>query len=534
MAVVRTQLLLGGRIYSSSAPDATAMAVTNGVVTWTGEDRTGRALHPGAEEFDLAGAFVAPAFVDTHVHTTALGLALIGLDLRDCSSRQECLGRLRAHVEHSEDAVVWGHGWDESGWADGGALSTADLDQVAPGRMVYLSRIDAHSAACSTPLRHASALSESSNGFHPQLPLTTDAHHAVRSTARSLLSAAERSRARHAALGHAASRGICAVHECGGPEIAGRTDFAELMRTDHGVEVRGYWGEAVASASDAHALLAETGAHALGGDLFVDGSLGSHTAWLTEPYADHVGTGVAFLDVDAIHTHLTACTTAGIQSGFHAIGDGAVGAVVEGVQRAASVLGGPSGASLGHRIEHMEMVLPLQAEALASWGVIGSMQPVFDNLWGGESSLYATRLGAARARSMNPFALLAAAGVSLAFGSDAPVTSLDPWAMLRAAVNHRTPGSAISPRAAFSAATRGAWRAGGVRDGMAGTLAPGAPASYAIWDVDELVVRAPADTVARWSTDPRAGVPPLPALDTDSSSPRCLRVVHRGRVIHEG
>lgn len=90
------------------------MAVTNGVVTWTGEDRTGRALHPGADEFDLAGAFVAPAFVDPHVHTTALGLALIGLDLRDCSSREECVGRLRAYVAHSEDEVVWGHGWDES------------------------------------------------------------------------------------------------------------------------------------------------------------------------------------------------------------------------------------------------------------------------------------------------------------------------------------------------------------------------------------------------------------------------------------
>src|SRR6185503_13883126 len=114
---------------------------------------------------------------------------------------------------------------------------------------------------------------------------------------------------------------------------------------------------------------------------------------------------------------------------------------------------------------------------------------------------------------------LAAAGVSLALGSDAPVTALDPWAAVRAAAHHRTPGSGISARAAFAAATRGAWRAGGTRDGVAGTLIPGAPGSYAVWEVDELVVGAPTESsatsnaVQRWSTDPRSRVPPLPRLD---------------------
>ncbi|AYJ49756.1 amidohydrolase [Rhodococcus sp. P1Y] len=530
---MRTQLLLGGRIYSPAAPDATAMAVTDGVVTWTGENRTGRALHPGAEEVDLAGAFVAPAFVDTHVHTTALGLSLVGLDLSGSTSRADCLERVRSYVQRSDEAVVWGHGWDDSSWADGGPLRTDELDEVAGGRVVYLARIDAHSAACTTALRRASGLTESTPGFHPQDALTTDAHHAVRSTARSLLSSGARSTARRTALDHAASKGICAVHECGGPDISGRVDFAELMATDHGVEVRGYWGEAVTSAGSARELLDETGAHGLGGDLFVDGSIGSHTAWLTEPYADHGGTGLKFQTVDAIAAHLAACTEAGIQAGFHAIGDGAVSAVVDGLKRTVDSVGGPAVASLGHRIEHLEMVTRPQAELLASWGVIGSMQPVFDDLWGGDGALYSHRLGADRARELNPFALLASAGVSLAFGSDAPVTSIDPWAMLRAAVNHRTPGSAVSPRAAFSAATRGAWRAGGIRDGLAGTLVPGAPASYAVWDAEDLVVRAPADSVARWSTDPRAGVPALPAMEPGAPSPRCVRTVHRGRVIHD-
>jgi hypothetical protein len=109
--------------------------------------------------------------------------------------------------------------------------------------------------------------------------------------------------------------------------------------------------------------------------------------------------------------------------------------------------------------------------------------------------------------------------------------------MVRAAVHHRTPGHGISPRAAFGAATRGAWRAGGVRDGIAGTLVPGAPASYTVWDADELVVANTAsgsDPVRRWSTDPRSRVPALPRLDPDSPLPHCLRTVHRGTTIHGG
>lgn len=143
--------------------------------------------------------------------------------------------------------------------------------------------------------------------------------------------------------------------------------------------------------------------------------------------------------------------------------------------------------------------------------------------------MYAQRLGADRAERLNPLALLASHGVPLAFGSDSPVTDLDPWGTVRAAVNHRTPGSAISARAAFSAATRGAWRAAGIRDGSTGTLAPGAAASYAVWDADDLEVSAPVDDgVQRWSTDPRSRVPALPRLDDGAASPRCLQTVHRG------
>ena len=105
----------------------------------------------------------------------------------------------------------------------------------------------------------------------------------VRAQARGLLTAAQRVDARTAALDSFAAAGVVAVHECAGPDIGGRDDWDELRRTAHGVEVTGYWGEAVRTADEARGLIEATGARGLAGDLFVDGALGSHTAWLHGP-----------------------------------------------------------------------------------------------------------------------------------------------------------------------------------------------------------------------------------------------------------
>ncbi|MEV6067233.1 amidohydrolase [Nocardia sp. NPDC052001] len=527
-----TQLLVGGRIYSSSNPDATAMAVTDGTVVWVGADRTGRALHPDAEIVDLGGAFVAPAFVDPHVHTTALGLKLTGLDLAQARSLTECLELLRAHAAAHPAGPVLGDGWDDTTWAEGRPPTLEEIDAAAPGRIVYLARVDAHSAVASTALLDAVPALTGTPGFTRGEPLRAEAHHLVRRAALGALEPAQRDAARRAALDHAAANGIAAVHECAGPDISGETDVRELLAFDHGVEVRAYWGQAVRTADEARTLIKELGVHALGGDLFVDGSIGSHTAWLRDPYADRDTVGTSYLDAEAIAAHVLACTEAGIQSGFHVIGDAAMDAVVAGFEQVVTQVGGPAFAARGHRIEHAEMVDAEQIAKLAAWGVIASVQPAFDAAWGGTDGMYAARLGADRAATLNPFSAMAAAGISLAIGSDAPVTALSPWEALRAAVNHRTPGHQISPRAAFAAATRGAWRAGGVRDGVAGTLVPGSPASYAVWEADELVVAAAADTVQRWSTDPRSRVPGLPPLTPDATLPRCLATVHRGTTIH--
>jgi hypothetical protein len=530
---VSTKLLVNGRVHSPTHPDATAMAVRGDVVAWLGSDDVGRSQFPGAEVEDLDGAFLAPGFVDSHIHLTATGLTLSGLDLRPATSKAQCLQLVADYAAAHPGQPVWGQGWDESSWPENTPPSTGDLDAVLGDRPAYLARIDVHSALASTALRRLVADLPAAAGFAPDRPLVGDAHHLVRAVARDLLTAEQLAEARTGALRAAAAAGIVAVHECAGPEIGGLDDWLRLRELDHGVEVIGYWGEAVTTPAQARALLHETGARGLAGDLFVDGALGSHTAWLHEPYTDAPDRiGTCHLDPEVVEAHVRACTAGEVTAGFHVIGDAAVSAVVAAFERVVADLGVAAVARCGHRLEHVEMVTADQAAKLGAWGVIASVQPNFDALWGGPDGMYARRLGAERGGQLNPLALLASQGVPLALGSDAPVTGLDPWVSVRAAVNHHTSGSAVSPRAAFAAATRGGWRASGDRDGQTGTLVPGAPASYAVWDAGALDVHAPRDAIQRWSTDPRSRVPALPRLGPGDALPRCLRTVHRGAVIH--
>lgn len=523
-----TVLLRGGEVHSPADPFATAMVVERGQVAWVGSEGAADAFAEGVDEVvDLEGALVTPAFTDAHVHTTATGLALTGLDLSDAPSLDAALALVRDFAAaRPADRVLLGHGWDAARWPGGRPPARTELDAATGGRPLYLSRIDVHSAVATTALLDLVPGVTALAGYVPDGPLTRDAHHAVRAAALGAIGGAQRTDAQRAALAHAASLGIGSVHECAGPEISSEDDFTGLLRLaaeEPGPRVVGYWADR--DVERARAL----GAVGAAGDLFVDGSLGSHTACLHEPYLDADHTGVVHLDADAVAAHVVACTEAGLQAGFHAIGDAAVASVTEGVRAAAEKVGLARVRAARHRVEHAEMLTPETVAGFAELGLTASVQPAFDALWGGEDGMYAQRLGAERARTLNPFAALLRAGVPLAFGSDSPVTPLDPWGTVRAAAFHRTPEHRVSVRAAFTAHTRGGWRAVGRDD--AGVLVPGAPADYAVWRTGHLVVQAPDDRVARWSTDPRSGTPGLPDLTPGGDLPVCLRTVVGGRTV---
>ncbi|MFE5126334.1 amidohydrolase [Streptomyces sp. NPDC056669] len=530
----RTVLLRGGEVHSPADPFATAMVVERGTIAWVGSEGAADSFADGVDEIiRLDGALVTPAFTDAHVHTTGTGLALTGLDLTGARTLADALERVRAFAAaHPADRVLLGHGWDAARWPEGRPPSRAELDEATGGRPLYLTRIDVHSAVVTTALLDRVPGVSDLAGYRTDAPLTGAAHHAVRAAAHAAVTERQRTDAQRAALARAAALGIGSLHECAGPDISSEDDLTGLLKLaagEPGPRVYGYWAEAASSAADLDKVR-ELGAIGAAGDLFADGALGSHTACLHQPYADTPHSGTAYLDAAAIAAHVIACTEAGIQAGFHAIGDAAVTAVVEGVRAAADKAGLARVRAARHRVEHAEMFTPETIAAFADLGLTASVQPAFDALWGGEDGMYAQRLGPERARTLNPYAALLRAGVPLALGSDSPVTPLDPWGTVRAAAFHRTPEHRISVRAAFTAHTRGGWRAIGRDD--AGVLVPGAPADYAIWRTGELIVQVPDTRVAGWSTDPRSGTPGLPDLTPGGQLPVCVRTVVGGRTVH--
>lgn len=526
-------LYRNGSVYSAADPFASAMLVDGDTVAWIGSEQAATSIADDRMTIvDLDGALVAPGFVDSHVHVGDTGMALASIDLTRARSGAELLDAVeRGSRDLSPDAVLRGFGWDETIWGDPALPGAEEIGRAAGGRRAVLERVDAHSALVSPAVIEAAGIGGAAG--------TDDA----RVVGDALYAALEETRptddgeivAAHArALAHAASRGYVALVEQASPRLAGPRDLQLLLGREpsDGPEVFAYWGQAVATAEEARSVLDGLGVpvRGLAGDLNIDGSIGSRTALLTEDYADAPGSrGRAFLSADEIAAHLAAVSEIGVQGGFHVIGDAGLQLALEGLRRAAERVGMAAVRGAGHRLEHVEMASDADAAALAEYGVTVSAQPLFDAMWGAPGGLYEQRLGARRA-GMNPFIRFYSAGVPLAFGSDSPVCAQSPWESVRACLTHSDPAQRISARAAFLGHTRAGWRAVKHPNPLMGQLVPGAPASFAVWRADELMVQVADERVQAWSTDPRARTPLLPALDSENL-PECLETVHEGRLL---
>ncbi|MEW1958240.1 amidohydrolase family protein [Kineococcus sp. NPDC059986] len=513
------------------------MLVEGSTVAWVGPDEAAGAwTREDDEVVELEGRLITPAFVDAHVHLTETGLRHTGLDLHDAPGPRAVLDAVAARAVPGE--LLAGFGWDESRW-DGAAVPTrAELDRAAPGTPVVLSRVDGHSALVSTALAEAAGLRDLP-GWDEDGWVRGAAHHAALDARWAALTPDAADRARRSALTAAAAAGIGTVHEMSGRWLAPPGDLQALQHlaaTEPLPRVLGYLAERVTSAEQARRVLADAlaaGADVagLGGDLTVDGALGSRTAALRSDYDDAPGTrGVLHLDATAVADHVHACTLAGVQAAFHAIGDAALDTVVTALETVAADLGVPALASAGHRVEHAVVADAAVVQAFARLGTSVSAQPAFGATWGGPDGLYAHRLGE-REGHVQDLAAFAAAGVPLAFGSDTPVTPFGPWAAVRAAGFPAREEHALSVRAAFLAHTRGGHRLAG--RGHPGVLRPGAPATYAVWDVEDLLVQAPDRRLSGWSTDARSGTPGLPDLSAGAPEPVCRRTVVDGVVVHD-
>jgi predicted amidohydrolase YtcJ len=507
-AAARGTLLVADRVITlgHARMHARAVLVRGSRVVWVGDDPT--QAPPHQHRLDLDGAVIGPAFVDAHAHLTPLGLARTGLDLSGVGSGAELLRAITTFAAQHTGRVLWGHGFDPYTFPD--ALPTPDqLAEVTLGRAVYVSRIDGHACLVdretlsAAPLARARGVERDPSGAPTGL-LRREANHIVRRWAVGAMEPAELDAARHAAAAHAARLGVGSVHEMAGPDIMGQADFDAWLEGVWPIEVVPYWGELDLT------VAAERHLRQVGGDVFLDGSLGSHTAALCAPYADrpdHRGE----LDVDdaSLTEWFAEATRLGIQVGVHAIGDAALRQAVRCWRAVEAGLPDHLGDAVRrrrHRIEHAELLPPELFDELADLGLVVSAQPSFERLWGGAGGLYETRLGVERARLTNPYRALADRGVGLAFGSDANVSSMDPWSTIHAAEQRRRGEHAVSRLEAVSMSTLGG-RHAARQDRYAGVVRAGMRADLAVFEGDPYA-----------AADPRGA--------------RCVLTIVHGRVAH--
>lgn len=510
-------LYRGGVVYSPTDQRATSMVVTDDHIAWIGSDEAAASLADAVDHVvHLDGALVTPAFVDAHAHTSATGMGLRSADLTGIRSLHDALATIEDAARRRAGRPVYAPNWDEQDWPERRPATAQELDRATYGGVAYSPRVDGHSAVISSALAAASGARDHP-GWNDSGLVTREAHHAARDAFNAGISAAERRADIDAALSSAAAAGIGLVHEIGGPTLSSEADFADVLaagdRGDGPLTI-GYWAELVKDEESARALASRMGARGLAGDLNIDGSIGSRTASLREPYTDGpdpAHRGNAYLSVEQVRDHVAACSLAGIQAGFHVIGDAGADTVIAGLQAAAARIGPAKVVAARHRLEHLEMVDAAGIKALVELGVTASVQPAFDARWGGPDGMYAARLGRERVSGMNPLAAMMEAGMPLAFGSDTPVTPFAPWEAIRAAVFHRDTAQRISASSAFLAHTRGGWRAAGIDD--RGYLYRGQPASFVIW-----------------SGGNNDG---LPDLSPGATLPTTVRTVIRGRTVFD-
>jgi predicted amidohydrolase YtcJ len=448
-------------------------------------ERVGAGDPPPADRtVDLPGATILPGFVDAHVHLSGTGTALSGLDLSEAMSRQDVLARVREQRTGAAVPVL-GQGMDESRWPDPELPTREELDSIC-GEPVLLLRADGYVSVTNSAYLLASGI-EGLEGIEREDDGSATGRLRAEANAQAQLwyfeslpdGRIQDAQLRAAAL--ASSRGVTCVQEMAIPDKRGRRDVEVLLDQADQLPV-----DLVTYIADREIpYVMDLVSSRIGGDLFLDGSIGARTAALSAPYADAEETGNLAYDDDELAEFLHNAHLAGLQSGLHVIGDAAIEQALRVWERVYVALGSRERRHFRarrHRLEHFELASPEQVERAAMLGLAISVQPAFDALWGGPRQLYEQRLGPSRAAGMNPFRTLVERGMEVGAGSDTPVTPLDPMLAVWALENHHDPSQRMGRDQAIRLCTIGGARLAHLE--KKGRLEPGAAADLAAYEDD--------------------------------------------------
>jgi predicted amidohydrolase YtcJ len=452
-------------------------------------ERVGSGEPPTADRLvELPGASILPGFVDAHVHLSGTGTVLDGLDLADASSGEEALRVARGFVEERPGPTI-GQGFDETRWEDTTFPSLSQLDEVSEEPLILI-RADGYvSLVNGAALRKSGAEDlpgvERDPAGEPTGTLRDQANaHVQRWYFESLADSVVQD-AQLRAAGLAASRGVTCVQEMAIPDKRGRRDVEVLLDQQQDLPV-----DLVTYIADRDIpYVMDRGQSRIGGDLFLDGSLGARTAALLESYEDAEHPGQLAYEDDLLAEFLHNAHLAGLQTGMHVIGEAAIDQSLRVWERVYSSLDTRRRRHFRarrHRLEHFEMASQAQVERAAALGLAISVQPAFDALWGHAGQMYERRLGQERAWRMNPFRTVMMRGMEIGGGSDSPVTPLDPMLGIWALENHHDPEQRLSREEAVRLFTVGAARLAHLE--KKGRLEPGSSADFAAYEPDPFEV----------------------------------------------
>jgi len=465
---------------------------------------------------DLGGHFVMPGFNDAHLHLAAAGQQKLELDMEGVKSLDEFRERVRKKVEETK-AGEWivGGGWDETLWPVKSLPSRWDLDEVAAGHPILLDRVDGHLAVASTrALQLASITIASRDPQGGQIDRNENGEPTglLRDTAklavRAVIPKPTHEKMRQGiivALADLAAHGITSAQDYS-PEWENFQIYEDLEREGKLTARISAWlpfddsVEELNKKRNSHPqsdLMLHTGM--VKG--YLDGSLGGHTAALSEPYADDSTTsGLLRYDADKLNAMTKERVLAGFQVGFHAIGDKGIQmgldafAEAEKAAKDARVKASNGGDDYRLRIEHSQVATPPEIARYKELKVIASMEPshlLTDMRWTEQ------RIGPKRAPNAHAWAAFLNKGVPLAFGTDYPVEPVTPFRGLYAAVTRRSengkqeyfPEQRITMDQAIAAYTMGAAFAE-FEEKEKGKLVAGMLADFVVLDRDVTAVSA--------------------------------------------
>ncbi|MHA2620457.1 MAG: amidohydrolase [bacterium JZ-2024 1] len=367
---------------------------------------------PCARRIDLQGAFVLPGFVDAHTHLASYGASLTDLRLQDLTSAEALYEAVRQRASRTPPGSwILGRGWDESRWTPAEPPTFRRLSDLLPDHPVFLLRVDGHIA-----LLNALALQKL--GLDPARYADGLLKESELDAVRALFRGTPEARADAIIEGarEALRLGITCIHEMAHYEdILAYRLLNDQRRLPLRVYLIPYWeawqrarSEGILPPPDGRWLWTR------GVKFFADGSLGAHTALLSEPYADAVNEfGRHYEEPEVTASRIREVISEGYQPAIHCIGDAAIEWTLR-VLEAES----PRVKSLRPRLEHFELPTDAHLQRLKQLSGIASMQPNFTGQWGFPGGLYEQRLGGERLARMNPLWKLHRLGIPICLGSD--------------------------------------------------------------------------------------------------------------------